>query len=195
MVLFSLLSARNLRDKIRKAFRRKMTGLYFIAAGNSSNNRKRSLDSPLEVGGLMSHLDAEAQKQMRQNFEYDERVFAWGATRAPRGLKKLDRGDYVVDTNNKSVVWIFEYEFLIEPHDAQLQNWIGWNERYYKYVYFLSKRQPTSHGAKAYFQTAFAQEGNPHWLAGQRWFSDYQIQGAINKMKKRSIEELLGIES
>lgn len=176
-----------------------MAGIYFMAAGGSSLNRKKSLDLSIEVAGVKQYLNDGDQEQFQRIFGNAERVYAWGANKQGN-LDKLVPGDYVVDVKNKLVVQIFQYGFVTETQDTNLQEWIGWDSekpveerRPYRFVYFLHSPQKTIHEDKAYFQRAFAQEGNQNWLVGQRWFGDDVLRSAIERTKTHSVEKLLGI--
>ena len=174
-----------------------MAGIYFIAAGDSSDNRTKSLDRMLDAAGVREHLESEAQELFEKNFKDNEGIYAWGADR--RGdLDKLSPGDYVVDVKNKEVVQVFRYGFVIDTPDTRLRDWIGWDsekpeKRPFRFVYFLSAPQETTHRHTSYFQSAFAKEKNPQWLIRQTWFSDDEILSAMERTKTLSLEGLLGI--
>lgn len=178
-----------------------MSGVYFLAAGSSSKNRTKSLDRPLSYSGVISHLDQNAVQQMREVFVENEQVYAWGAN----GVGHLDRlafGDYVVDVKNKVVVRVFRFTFFIHTRDTRLQDWIGWDaeksrdvRRPYPLVYFLRTPQRTRNSEKSFFQGAFAQDANPQWLAGQRWFDDADVLAAMDRSGAKSVEALLGIDA
>ena len=177
-----------------------MAGIYFIAAGTSSRNRQKSLDRGLQIDAASQHLEPQYQRQLVDHFDEPELVYAWGANRQG-DLRKLERGDYVVDVKNKIVVQVFRFAFNIETRDTRLQEWIGWDaekprneRRFYKQVYFLRDPQKTVRTEKSYFQRALGQEGNPNWLVGQKWFSDADLRSALERTNTRSVESLLGID-
>jgi hypothetical protein len=178
-----------------------MAGVYFIAAGQSSRNRSKSLDKSLEVVGLLPFVDSRLGTELLSHFGEDGGVFAWGANRVG-DLDKLERGDYVVDVKNKQVVQIFKFQFYTHTSDTRLQRRIGWDDdkpaneqRPYDFIYFLSDPENTKNTKKSYFQTAFDEEKNRNWLVGQRWFSEEKCQLAISRAGCQDLEDLMGINN
>jgi hypothetical protein len=176
-----------------------VTGLYFLAAGQSSRNRDKSLDRGLSSKQVSNLLSDEARSIFLDGLGDNDVVYAWGANRVGK-LTKLSTGDFVVDVKNKQVVQVFQFLCWVQTRDSNLQNQIGWDSekpkekrRPFKIVYFLIKPMSTIRTDKAYFQKAFAQEANQNWLVGQRWFSPREIEEAMRRTNTESIEELLGL--
>jgi len=178
-----------------------MSGVYFIAAGQSSRNREKSLDKILPVENILKLLSAEARRKFIRHFATVDSVYAWGANRIG-DLNKLEPGDFVVDVKNKKVIQVFQFGCWIETQDTRLQEYIGWDSekpkdkrRPYKIVYFLIYPMRTKRNGKDFFQRAFAQEKNQNWLVGQRWFDPIDIQKAMERTYSTSIEDFLGINT
>ncbi|MCC5906404.1 MAG: hypothetical protein JJU13_09365 [Balneolaceae bacterium] len=54
-------------------------GIYFIAAGLSSNNRKKSLDKAFKTSDLISYLPVDIKQKLYACFGEDESIYVWGA--------------------------------------------------------------------------------------------------------------------
>ena len=175
-------------------------GIYFIAAGSTSKNREKSLDKGFTVEELKPFMPEDEFKKLRFFFDQNEPVYIWGATQNRyRALSKVDAGEYVVDMKNRKAMNVFEYCFYYHTPDTRLQEYIGWDSekpvedrRYYRYVFFLRKPLKPQNGRKAYYAKAFDQTDNKHWLIGQRYFSDHEVDMALNRMNFETPEELFG---
>lgn len=178
-------------------------GLYFIAAGSSSKNREKSLDKCFTVEQLSPYLDNNIVDKLKTWFKDDNRVYVWGANpgRSFDQLNKADTGCFTVDVNNKKVPQVFEYCFYIATRDTKLQEYIGWDEekpseekRPYRYVFFLKnpRKNRNPYIDKKYFEVAFKQGGNQNWLVGQRYFTDTEINNAMQVRGCNNIEDFLG---
>jgi len=178
-------------------------GIYFIAAGNSSKNRKKSLDKGFNKTDLKPYLPNDQYEKLTNIFSDEDVVFVWGANQGSlHHLRKVQPGAYVVDAKNKEIMNIFEFGFYYKTPDTKLQEYIGWDKekpvdkrRPYKYTFFLKSLQKPKNNKKSYYACAFDQEHNQNWLVGQRYFSDRAVKQAVNRMNCKSEEELLGIKS
>ena len=189
-------------------------GLYFIAAGpgqpssttgTRAKNREKSLDKNFSVDEIREYLNPEDVTRLNNHYPNGNGVFIWGANqgRTFNQLSKVSEGEYVVDVKNKKVIQIFKFCFYVDTvDDTRLQEYIGWDKekdenerRPYRYVFFL--KDPQSPGRdqteKSYFQSAFDMLNNDHWLVGQRWFSDSEVNEALERKRVENIEGLLGI--
>ncbi len=179
-------------------------GIYFIAAGPGqgppySKNREKSLDKGFLVSELTAFLPPESNRLLKQYFGESDQVYAWGANRL-RDLDKLSPGTFVVDVKKKEVVRVFRFAFWLRTNDIRLQEYIGWDSekpmekrRPYPFVFFLKSPQTTSRHEKVFYQRAFGREAKPHWLDGQKWFSDSEVRNAMKRVNARSLEAFLGI--
>ena len=175
-----------------------MSGIYFIAAGQSSRNREKSLDRSLQVAHVKKMLSGRSGTQFSSHYGQNDTVYVWGANKIG-DLDKLEAGDFVVDVKNKKVVQVFQFGLWIETEDTRLQEAIGWDSekpkeqrRPYKIVYFLTQPRRTLRHEKSFFQRAFAQEANQNWLVGQTWFSPLDVKQALARTNTQSIEHLSG---
>ena len=178
-----------------------MPGVYFIAAGQSSRNREKSLDKSLPCENISELLSNNSRREFLQHRSATDVVYAWGANRVG-DLNRLEAGDFVVDVRNKKVVQVFRFVYWIETEDTRLQEYIGWDtekskdkRRPYKIVYFLTDPMRTIRTQKVFFQKAFAEESNQNWLVGQKWYSPSEVQKALSRTFTNSIEELLGVNA
>lgn len=175
-------------------------GVYFIAAGSSTKNREKTLERPHTVGELAECVPSYIASRLQQSYADGESVFAWGATDARANtLAKVRPGEFVVDVDGPVVRQVFTFEFQFTTDDLRLQNYLGWDRerplpehRRYRHVYFLSSPQPTERTQKSWFQHAFGFT-NPHWLTGQRYFSDQMIREAMRRTQSPTVEAFLGI--
>jgi len=135
----------------------------------------------------------------KKNISPGESIYLWGANEGSlRELRKISTDDYVVDVKNKEVFQILKFCFWYETKDSKLQNHVGWDiektqgeRRLYKYVYFLKYQPFITYADKAYFSKAFAFESNPHWLIGQRYFDDSEIEQAMERIPTNNLVEFL----
>lgn len=178
-----------------------MSGIYFIAAGQSSRNREKSLDKGLPTTTIARNLSGVERQQFKRYTTTVDVVYAWGANRIG-DLNRLAAGDFVVDVKNKKVIQVFRFACWVETQNTRLQEYIGCDaekpkdkRRPYKIVYFFINPVRTVRTEKDFFQREFSQEGNQNWLVGQRWFSPNEVKEALARTYSRSIEELLGITS
>jgi hypothetical protein len=176
-------------------------GIYFIAAGNSSRNREKSLDKSFTLKEIEPYLKKEHFEKIIKYINRDEPAYIWGAnTNAHNQLNKVRLGEYVVDVENADVVQVLTFCCSIRTFDHRLQEFIGWDNekpkekrRPFEYVFFLKKRQDTNNKKKKYYQYAFGFNNNSHWLDGQKYFDDSLVKAAIVIKGSKNIEEFLGI--
>lgn len=178
-------------------------GIYFIAAGNFSKNREKSLDKSFGKNQLQGFLRTEDFAKLEEHFPSGKRVYMWGANggKSFNQLKNVSSGEYVVDVKNSEVVQVFEFCFYMNTGgNTRLQDYIGWDRekprekrRPFKYVFFLKNPRPPSSDQKEkeYFQSAFDKNANQQWLIGQRWFSGSQVSLACQRKNVANIEELI----
>jgi len=179
-----------------------MPGIYFIAAGKSSRNRQRSLDTSFSVRQLRQYIGPPVLASLEKWFRLDEPIYVWGATeRKAAELSQVQAGEYAVDVMNKTVVQVFTFCFAYKSSDHRLQRFIKWDEekpkdarRPWPYVYFLRDPKPTRHVQKSFFQNAFGLAKNAQWLVGQRYFNSREVEAALERTSSSSVEELLGID-
>ena len=175
-------------------------GVYFIAAGNATNNRQKTLDRAHSAGELAPLMPVQEAARLLDAFGPGEPVHAWGATE--RSLHQLNRAqgaDHVVDVANQEVRSVFRFVFAYETPDERLQQHFGWEPQnpgvgqgLYPYVYFLRDRMPTERSDKRWFQHALAIE-SAHWLSGQKYIGDEQIEAAMQRTGSATLEAFLGI--
>lgn len=180
-------------------------GIYFIAAGGSSKkgNRNCTLDKYWEVEDICRFLEPEERGRLNRFFPNDEEVYLWGANdKSTNQLEKVREGEYVVDVKNKEIVQVFEFCFWFKARDTKLQKYVRWDaevlpnkRRPYMFVYFLRNPKRTHRREKQYYQDAFQLGHNQHWLVGQRYFDDFEVEAARDRKKTKSVEEFLGISN
>lgn len=181
-------------------------GIYFLAAGKSSNNREKSLENSFSLQDIQRFLKQEDIEKLKSSFPSGNEIFIWGATERSftKELNQASSDEYVVDVKNEEVVQIFTYCFCVDTADNKdLQDFIGWDrekpieKRRYRYVFFLkTPRQPRGpQRDKVFFQKAFNEQMNDNWLVGQRWFSGTQVSKALERTGYSGIEDFLGISS
>lgn len=141
-------------------------GIYFLAAGKSSRNRDRTLDTGHSVEEIGRYLSPPDVTRLCSFFGDDEPVFLWGAN-GDTELRCVRPDEYVVDVKNKVVAQIFSFCFWVYTSDTRLQAYVRWDEekpkekrRSYRYVYFLRHPLRTKRAEKAYFQNAFRELAN-----------------------------------
>jgi len=86
-------------------------GIYFIAAGTSSGNRKRTLDKSWSF------------EEVYDVFPQDvcDRVYLWGANEGSKNyLTKVHEREYVVDVENTEIIQIFEFCFWFKSSHTPL---------------------------------------------------------------------------
>jgi hypothetical protein len=178
-----------------------MGGVYFVAAGESSQNRKKSLDRGHPLDSLRKYIGPQCARELERFFPNNELIYLWGANKE-KDLGELSPGDYVVDVKNKAVMQVFSFCFHMKVEDERLQEHIGWDsnkpkegKRLYHHIYFLKDPLPTKRKEKGYFQRAFEQDDNQNWLVGQRWFDNARIRRGMNLTHTSSVEMFLGIEA
>jgi|GEM_PF-4042846 len=177
-------------------------GVYFIAAGNSSNNRYKTLEQSHRVEDLVPHVPPAVAEKLHEAFPSGEGVYAWGGS-DPRhqAVLSLPSGTYVVDVANATVRHVFRFAFGYRTPlgDHRIQNHFEWDDhvhpaerRPYPLVYFLSDRMPTSRTEALWFRRAFG-IGYANWLPGQKLFSDREIADAMSLTQSPTVEAFLGI--
>ncbi len=174
-------------------------GIYFIAAGNSSKNRTKTLDSAHTLSDICDFLTKEDGEKLKLYFNDDESVFLWGANNT-KEVAKVNSGDYVIDVKNKEVIQVFTFCFYVPTDNGKLQNYVGWDQeiapndrRPYGCVYFLKSPKKTIYTEKRYFQVAFNQSKNQQWLVAQKYFDDAAVRSAMSTTHTDSVETLIGI--
>ncbi|MEK6531078.1 MAG: hypothetical protein AABZ23_01130 [Deltaproteobacteria bacterium] len=176
-------------------------GIYFIAAGISSKNREISLDKGFKLDELWPFINKEGYNRLKEEYSTEDLIYIWGANeRSIKQLSLVQKGEYIVDVMNKQVKQIFIFSFYMSTEDKNLQNFIGWDKekpdekrRPFHYVFFLKNPRKIKRTLKNYFESAFSEDKNPHWLAGQKYFDDVRVKEAIEKTSTKNIEEFLGI--
>lgn len=176
-------------------------GIYFIAAGTSSKNRKKSLDKGFKLADFKPYMPENEYQKLKNMYSNGDTVYVWGANKGSlHHLSKVRQGENVVDVKNKEVMNIFEFCFYYKSPDTNLQEFIGWDEekpvskrRPYRYPFFLKSPQSPDRNQKSFFARAFDQEHNQNWLVGQRYFSDREVNEAMDRVDCKSVEELIGI--
>ena len=97
-------------------------GIYFIAAGGKSENR-RTLDKSWRVEDVCAFLPQDECVRVRTFFPEGGDVYLWGANKASKaGLEKVREGEYVVDVKNKKIVQIFEFCFWFKSINTRLKS-------------------------------------------------------------------------
>lgn len=176
-------------------------GVYFIAAGRSSQNREKTLDRQHRLEDIARLVSGPVAERLRSHFPSGDGLFLWGANdRSFEHLSRVKPEEYVVDVNMKRVVQVFRFAFFIETYDSKLQDYVGWDSekssserRPYHFVYFLKSRMKTSRSEKEFFQHAFGFGNNGQWLAGQRYIDEWTIQEALERTQSSTVEILLGL--
>lgn len=176
-------------------------GIYFIAAGSSSKNRQKSLDKGFSLEQIRRYLPTEISSKLGSSLEPNQLIYVWGANK--RSLSQLEQVSYsepVVDVKNKKVMQVFDFCFYYKTSDSSLQEYIGWDSekppkkrRPYQYVFFLKSPKKSLYSKKNYYAEAFDQTHNQNWLVGQRYFNDEEVDMALERKNKKSIEGLLGL--
>ena len=175
-------------------------GIYFIAAGKSSENRKKTLDISHSIQEISDFLSAYDLEKLGIDFPSGRGVYIWGANeRSYNHLSSVKRGEYVVDIKNNEVVQVFIFCYFFKTKDTKLQEFLGWDSekpekerRPYNYVYFLKSPHNTWIKEKTFFQKAF--HVDKYWMKGQRYFSNEDVNEACRVTKSKTIEAFLGIE-
>jgi len=181
-------------------------GLYFIAAGNSSKNREKSLDKCFTIEQLSPYIGTNIIDKLKTCFRNDNRIYLWGANpgRSLSQLEKAEPGCFAVDVKNTKVIQVFEYCFYIKTDGTNLQEYIKWDEekpsnkrRPYEFVFFLRNPRKNRNDKidKSYFQKAFSQHENQNWLVGQRYFNDAEVNAAMKVTGYSNIEDFLGFSN
>jgi hypothetical protein len=174
---------------------RQVIGIYFMAAGNATENRTKTLDRAHSVNAVCDFLGPTERELLRTYFANDPRVYAWGANSNRYGqLRQVRSGEYVVDVANANVRQVFSFCFSIQRTDRQLQDFFGWDkERPYDHVYFLMTPLPTTRTRKVFFRNAFNFQNNANWLTGQIYLDDRAVNDAMHRTGSFTVEEFLGI--
>ena len=176
--------------------------IYFIAAGDSSKNREKTLDRAHTVDELLPEVPPTVGRRLIDAFPSGDGVYAWGGS-APRhrSVLGLPQGTYVVDIANSDVKQVFRFAFAFEAPDSRIQDHFDWDDhvapeerRPYPIVYFLQGPQPTSRVQSQWFRRAF-DFGHANWLPGQRLFSDREVVDAMERTSTSTVEEFLGLAS
>ncbi len=88
-------------------------GIYFVAAGSSSQNREKTLDKPHTVEEICQFLSLKDQNELKRFFPRGNDIYIWGANEKNKAdLVELKAGEYVIDVKNKRVVQIFRFASL-----------------------------------------------------------------------------------
>lgn len=96
-------------------------GVYFIAAGQVSQNRYKSLEKSFRIKELADYLPEHVIDKLKNTFEKDEDVYVWGANkRSLNELKQVIENEYVVDIKNKEVMYVFRFCFYYRANDTRL---------------------------------------------------------------------------
>jgi hypothetical protein len=174
-------------------------GVYLIAAGISSDNRKKTLDKAWSIDQISGYVPAVVLEKLFESFPNGDGIYVWGANKEAT-LADVQSGEYAVDVKNTDIVRIFQFCFWYKSDHTRLQELFGWDEekpfdkqRPYEYVYFLSNPIRSLRRHKSFLARAFNHESNAHWLDGQRYMSDLDIENALLRTKTNTIHELLGI--
>lgn len=172
-------------------------GIYFMAAGKSSENRMKTLVRPWKLSDIESYLPHSVIVKLSEFFPSGSGIFAWGDN-SENPISNVQSGEYVVDVRNEDVIQIFKFCFCFKSEDTRLQEKFGWDaekpeseRRKYRYVYFLSHPQRTSRKDKSFFGQAFGFKGR--WLQSQTYFRDDSIASAMLRVNASTIEEFLGL--
>lgn len=176
-------------------------GIYFIAAGNSSKNRYKTLEKSYTVKEICQFLSPKDGDELKKFFLEGKGVYLWGANdKNLSDLSKLKAGEYVIDVKNKEVIQIFSFCFFTQTNNTRLKEYVGWDRekpiekrRSHQYVYFLKSPKPTIRKDKKYFQNAFNLNANPQWLVGQKYFTESEVQLALAITASVSVEDFIGI--
>lgn len=176
-------------------------GIYFIAAGQSSKNRIKSLDKSFSLRQIQPYVPSDIKEKLKRNFDPSDDIYVWGANKGSRkNLGLVRANEYVVDVKNKDVVQVFQFCFYYFTPDTKLQEYIGWDSekslserRPYRYVYFLKKPQKPFFKQKEYFARAFDQTHNQNWLVGQKYLDDQEVDMAMERAGVKQVERLLGL--
>lgn len=175
-------------------------GIYFIAAGNSSNNRDKTLDRSHRVEDIIDLVPPNVRHRLREAFPSGDGVYAWGGS-DPRHQKvlTLPQDTYVVDIANADVKQVFRFAFGYRAADHQIQNYFVWDDhvplearRPYPLVYFLRNPLRTRRTEAQWFRRAFG-IGYANWLPGQKLFSRREVQEAMARTKSTTVEAFLGL--
>ncbi len=177
-------------------------GIYLIAAGASSKNRKKTLDKSWSISEIQNYVPGEIIEKLNYHFPEGNNIYAWGANqRSYNELSQVKPNEFVVDVKNKDIVQLFKFCFWFKTQNTDLQEFFGWDNekpvskrRPYRYVYFLSNPINTSIKRKEYFQNAFDLTDNSQWLVGQKYFSENEVSKALERTKSSSISEFLKIK-
>lgn len=176
-------------------------GIYLLAAGSSSKNRKKTLEKAWTLSDIKSLLPDHIIEKLNIHFPDGQGIYAWGANqRSFNELSQIKRGQFVVDVKNKEVVQLFKFCFWYKTTNTDLQNYFGWDSekpiskrRPYSYVYFLSSPIKTRIRKKDYFQSAFGLTDNSQWLVGQKYFDKHKVKKAFERTQTNNIDEFLKI--
>jgi hypothetical protein len=176
-------------------------GIYFIAAGSSSDNRSKTLDRALSSDQLENFLSTADAVRLKQHFPTNKPLYIWGANKLGR-LPSVRPGEYVVDFNNQIIAHVFRFCFFtFTGSDIRLQHQLGWDQgarsteqpRPYPYVYFLRDPVHSTGRNKQFLLRAFGATDKPHFFDGQKYLDDKAVNDALRRMQLSSPEELLGI--
>lgn len=171
-------------------------GVYFIAAGSSSDNRSRTLDTAHQVSDFKPYLSQAHMQQLDRHFPDGQPVFLWGATEGSRThLQKVRPDDFVVDFKNQEVAHVFRFAFMVDTgSDSRLQRYVGWDQRRnYRYVYFLKSPMVPVNRNKQFFLNAFGKSHKPHFFDGQRYLDDETVAAAIRTVGAADLHDFLGL--
>lgn len=177
-------------------------GIYFIAAGNSSKNRKKTLEKSWSLDQIKNVVPSAIYSKLQVHFPTGNGIYAWGANEGSlKELSQVRSGEFVIDVKNKEIVQAFKFCFMYKTQNSKIQELFGWDSekprderRPYKLVYFLSSPTKMVIKSKDYFKDAFEQT-NSQWLVGQKYFDKYAVQDALKLKNLSTIEEFLGIRN
>ena len=174
-------------------------GVYFIAAGSSSDNRQKTLDLSHSVDELEPYLSVGVARRLRGHFPDGRGVYLWGANRQGQ-LPRIREGEHVVDFDDQRVANVFRYCFFISTgSDTRLQRFVGWDEgrrstaqrRAYPFVYFLRDPVKPRNRDKRFFLRAFGAGRKPHFFDSQLYIGDEVCSAAMRRTGTKSVQELL----
>ena len=177
-------------------------GVYFMAAGDSSDNRKFTLDQPHRVSELRDFLSDHQGERLETAFPTGDGVFVWGTDQEAR-IKPVRRDDFVLDLENQKVVRVFRYCFYLDMGgEGALQEFLQWDtgkkstlqSRKYRYVYFLRDPEKPQGRTKRFFLKAFSRTSDPRFFNEQKYIGDYEIARAMSRMESPTLEAFLGLD-
>ena len=178
-------------------------GVYFLAAGGSSDNRKFTLDRSHRVNELRGFLSDHQVERLETAFPTGDGVFVWGTDQEVR-IKPVRRDDFVVDLENQKVVQVFRYCFYLDMGgEGGLQEFLQWDtgkkstpkSRAYRYVYFLRDPEKPQGRTKRFFLKAFDRASETKFFNAQKYIGDDEIARAMSRTESATLEAFLGLDA